>query len=61
MNNEQTIYRLQIEDVQNVAREVFGRELTEAELEKVEENLGDYINWFDLIEMTIENHVINNF
>ncbi len=60
MDNEKTIYRLKIEDVQNVAMEQYGRILTDEELEKVEDNLGDYIKWYDLIEMTIENHVMTN-
>jgi predicted transcriptional regulator len=48
MNNNKVIYRLKIEDVQNVALEEYGRKLTDEELEKVEENLGDYIKWYDL-------------
>ncbi len=60
MNNNKVIYRLKIEDVQNVALEEYGRKLTDEELEKVEENLGDYIKWYDLIEITIENHVMTN-
>jgi len=58
MNKGKVIYRLKIEDVQNVAVEEFGRTLTDDELEKVEDNLGDYINWYDLIKMTVENHVM---
>ncbi len=60
MNKQKTIYRLKIEDVQNVALAEFGRTLTDEELEKIEEHLGDYIKWYDLIEMTIENHVMTN-
>ncbi len=58
MNKGKVIYRLKIEDVQNVAVEEFGRTLTDDEWEKVEDNLGDYINWYDLIKMTVENHVM---
>ncbi len=60
MNKQKVIYRLKIEDVQNVALAEFGRALTDHELEKVEDNLGDYINWYDLLKMTIENHVMTN-
>lgn len=53
------IYLLSVEDVQHVAMEEYGRTLTDEEIEIVEENVGDYIKWYDIIEMTIENHVMN--
>jgi hypothetical protein len=51
------VYSLNVTDIQHVALEEFGRILTEDEIEIVEENLGDYIKWYEIIEMTINNHI----
>jgi hypothetical protein len=48
-----TIYKLSIEDLQRVAREVLERELTSEELAAVGNALGDYVNWFQAIENAI--------
>ena len=47
------VYSLSVEDIQTVAKEEFGRKLTRPEIELVEHKLGDYIAWYDLVEMTI--------
>lgn len=57
MENSATVYRLCVEDIQNVASEEFGRALTNAELEVVIEHLGDYIQWYDIIQDVISSHV----
>ena len=44
MEDDDTVYRL-------------GRDLTNSELEVVIEHLGDYIQWYDIIEGVISNHV----
>ncbi len=49
MNKEKIIYSINIEDVQNVAEEQLGRELTEKEVNFVEDRLGDYVDWYDSI------------
>ena len=51
------IYSLCIEDIQTVAEESFGRRLTKAEIDVVEEELGDYVQWYDSIYWAIANHV----
>jgi hypothetical protein len=51
------IYRLKIADVQHVAKEEFGRTLTDDELEIIEEEVGDNIKWYEIIEMTISNNL----
>ena len=51
------IYSLCIEDIQTVANAEYGRHLSREELHVVEEKLGDYIRWYDLIDMAISNHV----
>jgi hypothetical protein len=53
------VYSLSREDIQNVAREELGRALTSSEIEIVEEHLGDYIKWYDIIETVIRIHVVS--
>lgn len=48
------VYSLTVEDLQAVALEVLERELSEDEIAKVEEKHGDYIGWFDAIELAIQ-------
>jgi hypothetical protein len=66
MNKSKIIYSINIEDVQNIAEEVYGRELTNAELKIIEEKIGDYFKWYDAIDdcirlnLKIEAVVINN-
>lgn len=53
ISKDKIVYSLTVEDLQTVASEVLERELSEDEIAKVEENLGDYIRWFDAIELAI--------
>lgn len=53
MDNDRTVYRLEVEDIQNVANELFCRKLTKKEIEKVEIKLGNLIPWYDAIENAI--------
>ncbi len=48
-NKHEIVYSLNIEDIQTVATEEFGRELTEDEVDKVRDLIGEYINWHDAI------------
>ncbi|MCX6829767.1 MAG: hypothetical protein NT002_10885 [candidate division Zixibacteria bacterium] len=50
---EKIIYSINIEDVQTVAQEEYGRVLTPDELKKVEDKIGDYFGWYDAIDMLI--------
>lgn len=54
---EHVVYSINVEDIQTVAMEEYGRILTDEELEVIEDNLGDYIRWHDIIEMVISNHL----
>ena len=49
-----TIYRLQVADIQHVAKEVYGRPLTNDEVEKVIEPVGDAISWYDIVADAID-------
>lgn len=51
------IYELTIEDVQNVAREEIERELSIDELQVVEDKIGNYIDWYELIESVINSEL----
>ena len=43
------IYSLNVEDIQTVAIQEFDRELTDDEIEKVRDVIGEKINWYDVI------------
>jgi len=48
-NRDESVYSLNIEDIQTVATEEFSRELTEDEIDKVRDLVGEYINWYEAI------------
>lgn len=54
------IYSINIEDVQYVAEEELGRKLTNKELKIVEDKIGDYIDWYNAIETTIRNEILED-
>jgi len=56
-NLDKTIYQLTVEDLQNVANEVLERELTENEINLLEEKIGDYIDWYDIIHSAIIHNI----
>ena len=51
--NEDTVYKISVEDLQQVAKEVLERELTSKEIAAVGNAVGDYIDWFQAIENAI--------
>ncbi|NQS96885.1 MAG: hypothetical protein HQ591_00370 [candidate division Zixibacteria bacterium] len=55
MDPTKIIYSLNIEDVQTVAQEQLGRELTDEELILVEDKVCDYIDWYGAIDSAINN------
>lgn len=57
-DKERIIYSLNVEDVQTVAKEELGRELLPEEIEIVEREIGDYINWYEIITITMINSKI---
>lgn len=57
IDTSKIIYSLNIEDVQNVATEELGRELNKKELKIIENKIGDYINWYESINMVITNNL----
>lgn len=51
------IYQLTTEDVQNVANAELERDLTSYELKIVSEKIGDYINWYDIIDLILNSEL----
>lgn len=56
-NMDKTIYQLTVVDLQNVANDVLERELTENEINSLEEKIGDYIDWYDVIHSAIIHNI----
>lgn len=54
---ERSVYEISVDDLQRVATEVLGRNLTDGEIAVVGESVGDYIDWFQAIETAINNHL----
>ena len=59
MKPSKIIYSINIEDVQNVAKEELGRKLSKKELEIIEDKLGDYIDWYSAIDTAIQSEILN--
>ena len=58
MNDEQEIiYSINIEDVQNVAKEELDRVLTNEEMRLIGDKIVDYIDWYQAINLSI-NEVV---
>lgn len=55
LDNEKIVYSVNIEDIQNVANQELDRDLTEEELKKVEDKLGDYFDWYGSIQECIND------
>ena len=52
---ERAVYEISVDDLQQVAKEVLERELTDDEITAVGNSVGDYIDWFQAIENAINN------
>jgi hypothetical protein len=55
--DEKIIYQLTTEDVQNVANAELERDLTPDELKIVSDKIGDYINWYDIIDSILNSEL----
>lgn len=58
INASKIIYSINIEDVQNVAEQELERELGEKELEIIENKIGDYIDWYEAINMALIDNIV---
>jgi hypothetical protein len=53
MNSDEIIYLLTVRDIQTVACNELGRELTTKEVKLLQGKIGDHINWYDTISNAI--------
>ena len=56
-DKNEVIYSINIEDIQTVAVEEFGRELTDDEIDKVKYLIGEKIGWYDAILDTLNEQL----
>ncbi|MEI7484093.1 MAG: hypothetical protein WCK13_05225 [Ignavibacteriota bacterium] len=54
---DNVIYQLTIEDLQNVSNKELDRDLTEVEIKLLEEKIGDFIDWYEIIRNTIIQNI----
>lgn len=54
---DKIVYQLTVEDLQNVANDELSRDLTEEEIKLLEDKIGDYIDWYEIISSAISNHI----
>jgi hypothetical protein len=53
---DEIIYSINIGDIQDVSQDVLERRLTKREIAKVQDSVGDYIDWSQAIEHAIREH-----
>ncbi|HHT23527.1 MAG TPA: hypothetical protein GXZ87_09520 [Bacteroidales bacterium] len=58
MDLDKTIYSLSVQDLQTVADEELGRELSKEEISLIQEKIGDYIDWQSAISNAINNNLL---
>ncbi len=59
-NTDKIVYQLTIEDLLTVAKETLDRELTEQEIQVLEEKIGDHIDWYGAIQSAIWQNIENS-
>ncbi|HCC78017.1 MAG: hypothetical protein A2X25_00360 [Chloroflexi bacterium GWB2_49_20] len=57
-DKNEIVYSLNIEDIQTIAFQEMDRELSDAEIEKVKDLIGEKINWYDAILNSIIEKLI---
>jgi hypothetical protein len=55
MRSNKIIYKLVVEDIQEVASETLDRILTDEEINKIIDLIGEKISWFDEIQDIIQS------
>ncbi len=56
-NKELIFYYLNYGDIQTVAMDSIERELTLEEINHIEENIAENVNWYDAISDAIRSHI----
>jgi hypothetical protein len=57
IGDQEMIYGLNVEDLQEVANQILERPLTNHEIALVGGSVGDYIDWTQAIENAIRKHI----
>lgn len=57
---DRVIYQLTEEDLQTVSNDLLDRNLTEQEVSLLEEKIGNYIDWYNIIEDVIRLNIETN-
>jgi hypothetical protein len=52
---DRIVYSINVEDLQTVASEEMDRELTEHEIEIIENRLGEYVDWYGAIVLALND------
>jgi hypothetical protein len=52
--DDYVIYSISVEDIRQVAEDEDCRELSDDEIKRVGDKVGDYIDWYDAIRLTIQ-------
>lgn len=56
MKNEDIVYSLNVEDLQAVAKVIYGKELSDEQIETVSRKVGDcFDDWFERVECAIDS------
>lgn len=56
-NLDSPIYQLTVEDLQNVANDLLNRELTNKEIELLEDKIVEHIDWYSIIQDLIDLYI----
>ena len=54
MRKNKKVYWIDVNDIQEIAEQDLNRKLTDEELEKVIDKMGNYINWADGISLAFD-------
>jgi hypothetical protein len=49
MRKSKAVYTIEVSDIQNVAGQELGRELTAEEIEKVSRRIADHVDWYGAV------------
>lgn len=55
--DKKIIYQLTTEDIQNVANVELERDLTSDELKIISDKIGDYIDWYEIIDSILNSEL----
>lgn len=61
MKADEIVYQLIVEDMQRVAIQEIDRKLTNIEIQKIRDCIGENIDWYNAISLSIEKHLGDEF